>query len=205
MWWVEVRSLATRLANAADGGPSRIDVSAVIEPGVVIDDGPGPVVIGARSRICRGALLRGPILIGTDCLIGNNAMLRGPIDIGDRVRIGYATEIKQALIADRVTIGPLCFVADSKLDEDVYLGAQVRTSNHRLDRKEIVVRDGTQEIATGLEKLGCWIGARASLGVQVIILPGRVIAEDSLFEPRVTIARNHPSGRYRTKQIVEQV
>ena len=43
------------------------------------------------------------------------------------------------------------------------------------------------------------------LGVQVIVLPGRVIAEDSLFEPRITIARNHPSGRYRAKQIVERV
>ena len=67
------------------------------------------------------------------------------------------------------------------------------------------MRDGAQAISTGREKLGCWIGARASLGVQVIVLPGRVIAEDSLFEPRVTISRNHPSGRYRLKQDVERV
>ncbi len=205
MWWLEVRSLAARLSNAIGEGSSRIHASVVIEPGAVIDDGPGPVVIGAGSRICRGALLRGPLLVGENCLVGNNAMLRGPISIGDRVRIGYATEIKNTLIADRVCIGPLCFVADSKVDEDAYLGAQVRTSNHRLDSKEIVVRDGAEEIATGLEKLGCWIGARASLGVQVIVLPGRVIAADSLFEPRVTIARNHPSGRYRIQQIVERV
>ncbi|MFM9864704.1 MAG: acetyltransferase [Micropepsaceae bacterium] len=205
MWWVDVRSLATRLTDTTGNASSRIDASAVIEEGALIDDGLGPVVIGAGSRICRGAVLRGPITIGKGCVVGNNAMLRGPISIGDRVRIGFATEIKQALIADRVCIGPMCFIADSKVDEDAYLGAQVRTSNHRLDQKEIVVRDGTEEIPTGLEKLGCWIGARAALGVQVIILPGRVIAADSLFEPRVTIARNHPAGHYRIKQIVERV
>jgi bifunctional UDP-N-acetylglucosamine pyrophosphorylase/glucosamine-1-phosphate N-acetyltransferase len=205
MWWAEIRSLAARLTAAIPDGTNRIPASVVIEPGAVIDDEPGPVVIGAGSRICRGALLRGPILIGENCLVGNYAMLRGPISIGDQVRIGFATEIKHALVADRVCIGPLCFIADSKVDEDAYLGAQVRTSNHRLDRKEIVVRDGTKEISTGLEKLGCWIGARAALGVQVIVLPGRVIAEDSLFEPRVTIECNYPSGRYRTRQIVERV
>ncbi|NOT40975.1 MAG: acetyltransferase [Alphaproteobacteria bacterium] len=205
MWWDEVRSLSARLANAIEGASNPIHACAVIEPGAVIDDGPGPVIIGAGSRICRGAVLRGPIRIGEDCLVGNNAMLRGPIRIGNGVRIGYATEIKQAMIADRVCIGPMCFIADSKVDEDAYLGAQVRTSNHRLDRKEIVVRDGAQEIQTGLEKLGCWIGARAALGIQVIVLPGRVIAQDSMFEPRVTIAHNHPPGRYRNKQIVERV
>ena len=205
MWWHDVRALATQLADAIPDGASRIHASAVIEPGAVIDDGPGPVVIGAGSRICTGAFLRGPIIIGENCMIGNQTMLRGPTCIGSQVRIGFAAEIKQALIADRVSIGPHCFVADSRVDEDAYLGGQVRTSNQRLDRKVIVVRDGAEEISTGLDKLGCWIGARASLGIQVIVLPGRVIAEDSTFEPRITIARNHPSGRYRARQIVEQV
>ena len=205
MWWRDVSTLGAQLAAAIPDGASRIDASAVVEPGAAIDDGAGPVAIGAGSRICAGARLRGPILIGADCLIGNQVMLRGPVSIGNGVRIGFSTEIKQAIIADRVSIGPLCFVADSKVDEDAYLGALVRTSNHRLDRTAIAVRDGDREIATGLDKLGCWIGARASLGIQVIVLPGRVIAEDSLFEPRVTIERNHPSGRYRVKQMVERV
>ena len=132
-------------------------------------------------------------------------MVRGPTLIGDEVRIGFASEIKQAMIADRVMIGPQCFVSDSKIDESAYLGAQVRTSNQRLDRAAITVRDGEREIATNADKLGCWIGARSALGIQVIVLPGRVIAEDSLFEPRVTIARNHPTGRYRARQSLELV
>lgn len=205
MWWAEIQSLGYRLASAMAEGSAGIDATAVIERGATLDDQSGPIVIGAGSRICAGAFLRGPITIGTNCLIGNLAMLRGPIMIGDQVRVGFSAELKQALIADRVSIGPMCFVADSKVDEDAYLGAQVRTSNQRLDRKAITVREGSEERSTGLDKLGCWIGARASLGIQVIILPGRVIARDSLFEPRITVARNYPSGHYRAQQIIERV
>ena len=37
-----------------------------------------------------------------------------PNQIGDGSRIGFAAEIKNAIIEERVTIGPQCFVADSK-------------------------------------------------------------------------------------------
>jgi NDP-sugar pyrophosphorylase family protein len=205
MWWLDVLGLAERVALASGGRESRVHPDAVIEAGATLDDSQGPIVIGAGTKVCAGAVLRGPLMVGSDGLIGNNCMVRGPALIGNEVRIGFATEIKQALIADRVSIGPQCFVADSRVDEDAYLGAQVRTSNQRLDRQAITVRDGGLEIATNASKLGCWIGARAALGIQVIVLPGRVIAADSLFEPRVTIARNHPSGRYRAAQSVELV
>jgi bifunctional UDP-N-acetylglucosamine pyrophosphorylase/glucosamine-1-phosphate N-acetyltransferase len=205
MWWLEVLALAERVALASGGEQSRIDAGAVVEAGAILDDSQGPIVIGAGTRVCTGAVLRGPLVVGANSLIGNNCMVRGPTLIGDDVRIGFASEIKQALIADRVSIGPQCFVADSRVDEDAYLGAQVRTSNQRLDRAAISVREADREIATNANKLGCWIGARSALGIQVIVLPGRVIAQDSLFEPRVTIARDHPTGRYRAHQSVELV
>ncbi len=204
MWWADIQNLAVQVARMTAGG-SRIDPTAIIEQGAILDDSIGPIVIGAGTRVCAGALLRGPLHIGTDCLIGNQSMVRGPVAIGDEVRIGFATEVKQALIGDRVSIGPQCFVADSKVDDEAYLGAQVRTSNQRLDRKAICIRDGDREVATGSDKLGCWIGARSALGIQVIVLPGRVIAEDSLFEPRITIGRNYPTGHYRARQAVELV
>jgi acetyltransferase-like isoleucine patch superfamily enzyme len=102
-----------------------------------------------------------------------------------------------------VAIGPQCFVADSKIENDAYLGAQVRTSNHRLDKRTVEVLVDGKRVDTGLEKLGCLIGARSALGIQVIILPGREIAPDSIFAPRVTIEKNLPTGRYRLAQPLE--
>ena len=60
-----------------------------------------------------------------------------------------------------------------------------------------------RRVDTGLEKLGCHVGARASLGIQVIVLPGRVIAPDTTYAPRATVERNLPSGRYRIAQALE--
>jgi bifunctional UDP-N-acetylglucosamine pyrophosphorylase/glucosamine-1-phosphate N-acetyltransferase len=102
-----------------------------------------------------------------------------------------------------VTIGPQCFVADSKIEHDVYLGAQVRTSNHRLDKQNVKVLVEGEWVDTGVEKLGCLIGAGSSLGIQVIVLPGRVIAPGSAFAPRITVEKNLPTGRYRVAQQLE--
>lgn len=205
MWWRDLQAMREQLAGLIPGGTSHSHATALIEPGAVLDDSSGPIMIGAHTRVCAGALLRGPLIVGSHGLIGNQAMLRGPAMIGDHVRVGFASEIKQALIGDHVSIGPQCFVGDSRIDDHAYFGAQVRTSNHRLDGQPISVRQGDETIATGCEKLGCWIGARASLGIQVIVLPGRVIAADSLFEPRITIARNYPTGHYRAAQSIESI
>jgi UDP-N-acetylglucosamine diphosphorylase / glucose-1-phosphate thymidylyltransferase / UDP-N-acetylgalactosamine diphosphorylase / glucosamine-1-phosphate N-acetyltransferase / galactosamine-1-phosphate N-acetyltransferase len=205
MWWRDVSGLPDRLGALLPREGAFIDPSAIIEPGAILDTSSGPVRIGARTKICSGAILKGPILIGDDCLVGNNSMVRGPTILGDDVRIGFTVEVKQALLGDRVSIGPMCFVADSVIDDDAYLGAMVRTSNQRLDRAAVSVRDGSTDIATGMEKLGCWIGAGASLGIQVIILPGRVIAAGASFEPRITVARNLPAGQYRLQQSLERV
>ncbi|VEF36769.1 hexapeptide transferase [Stenotrophomonas maltophilia] len=174
-----------------------VDSSAQVSPRAIVR---GEVRIGAGSRICDGAQLHGPVSIGRDCLIGNNALLRGPLHIGDGVRIGFASELKNALIGDGACIGPQCFIADSRVDARAYLGALVRTSNHRLDGATVTVHIGDTVIDSQRDKLGAWIGEGAALGVGVIILPGRIVAPGSQFGPRITVERNLPPGRYRLLQ-----
>lgn len=199
MWWREVAQLADLTVE-----PMRADERALadIHPTAILDESGGPIRIGAGTRICPGAFVAGPVTIGRDCLIGNNSMVRGPSVIGDRVRIGFAAEVKQALIGDEVAIGPQCFVADSKLEPGVYLGAQVRTSNQRLDRHSVRVMADGSALDTGMDKLGCRIGARAAIGIQCIVLPGREVPGDSIFEPRITIARNFQPGHYRAESAI---
>ena len=204
MWWRELEALQSAAVIVDSGLDLCVDETAIIADGAVLDSLRGPIVIGARTRICPGAHIVGPVEIGADCLIGNNCMVRGPTQIGDGTRIGFSTEIKAAIIEPKVTIGPQCFVADSKVETGAYLGAQVRTSNHRLDKKNVTVMMDGVPVDSGLEKLGCLIGAHSALGIQVIVLPGREVAPGSLFAPRVTIERNLPPGRYRPAQQLEQ-
>ncbi len=203
MWWRELQRQPGDLRLAASAEGLHVDPAADVSAAAILDASRGPISIGPRTRICPGAYIEGPVVIGSDCLIGNLAMIRGTTSIGDGTRIGFATEVKNALIEERVTIGPQCFIADSKIECDAYLGAQVRTSNHRLDKRNVeVIVDGGR-IDTGMEKLGCLIGARASLGIQVILLPGREVAPDSIFAPRITVEKNLPTGRYRLAQQLE--
>jgi len=204
VWWRELEALQGACVLAERGLELCVDETAIIADSAILDPLRGPIVIGARTRICPGAHIAGPVEIGSDCLIGNNSMVRGPTRIGDGTRVGFSTEIKAAIIAPGVTIGPQCFVADSKVETGAYLGAQVRTSNHRLDKKNVTVMIDGAPVDTGMEKLGCLIGAHAALGIQVIVLPGREVAPGSLFAPRVTVERNLPPGRYRPAQQLEE-
>lgn len=171
-----------------------------IAPGVIIDESAGEVLIGANTRICHGAVIQGPAVIGANCLVGNYAFIRSGTIMSNDVRVGFATEIKNALIESGTLIGPQCFISDSLIGQNAYLGAQVRTSNHRLDGQNVHVRMDGENIDTGCEKLGCYIGPNAHLGVQVIILPGRYIAAGTLVGPRVTVERNLVKGKYILKQ-----
>lgn len=193
MWWNEIGDLdATVSARWQDISPD-----AEVSPGARLH---GNVVIGAGTRVCAGAVIHGPVRIGRDCLIGNNALIRGSTLIGDGCRIGFSSELKQARVGDNVSIGPQCFVADSRVDDDAYLGALVRTSNHRLDKCTVkVLHDGTL-LDTGMHKLGAWIGAHAALGVGVIVLPGRIVAPYTQLGPRITVEKNLPPGRYQLAQ-----
>ena len=200
MWWRELQRLS---ADSAAAGSFQVDPTAEVSPEARLNTDRGPIAIGPRTRVCPGAYIEGPVVIGADCMIGNMAMVRGSTTIGDDVRVGFATEIKNAIVQEQVTIGPQCFVADSKVERGAYLGAQVRTSNHRLDRRSVEVMVDGRRFDTGMDKLGCLIGERASLGIQVIVLPGREIAAGSIFAPKSVVERNLPTGRYRPAQQLE--
>jgi bifunctional UDP-N-acetylglucosamine pyrophosphorylase/glucosamine-1-phosphate N-acetyltransferase len=174
------------------------DPTARVSPHAVIE---GPVYIGPRTIIDHFAILQGPVWIGANCIIGSLAKVRGPAHIADGSRIGAATELKNTLLEGAVSVGPLCFVCDSVVEEGAFLGALVRTSNFNLDYSTVSVDVGNKNfVDTGLTHLGAHIGARAALGISVVIFPGRIVPGDSLFGPKVNIEKNLPPGRYTLRQ-----
>ena len=204
MWWNDLDLVKAKIFDLAKNidlkGNCNIYEKLLNNDNIVIDETQGPVIIGKGTKICKNTIIKGPVFIGEDCFIGNNVFIRGNTYINNNVKLGLSTEIKNSIIEDNVTIGPQCFIADSKLESNSYLGAQVRTSNHRLDQKSICVFINGNIYDTGKEKLGCLIGKNSALGVQVVILPGRIIAENSIFGPKILIEKNLPSGKYLLKQ-----
>lgn len=195
MWWTDLT--ARRDAVQAALQESEIDASAVVEPGASIE---GPVRLGAGARVCAGAIVRGPVEIGEGTMIGNGAVVRGPTSIGRNCRIGLGVEVKASVIADDVSLGPQSYVGDSLIERRAYFGAQVRTSNHRLDGKNVTAMVDGSATDTGLDKLGCHVGAGAAIGIHCVILPGRTVSPDTIFGPGIIIEKNLPAGRYRLPQ-----
>jgi len=164
-----------------------------------------PIYVGKNTFISENAIFNGNIIIGDNCMIGTGVIIRGNVIIQNNVRIGYGVEIKDSIISEKATIGLLCYIGDSLVEKEVYMGALVRTSNHRLDRKIIKSWNGELYEETGFEKLGCWIKEKCNLGIGVVILPGRIVAENSTFEPNIVITKNYVSGHYRLEQNIIKI
>lgn len=192
-WWVELKD---QLASVDNSNPTTNNVDVDLE---------GSLSAGKDTYISKDAKLKGNIVIGDNCMIGTNVVIRGNVRIGNNVRVGYGVEIKDSVIKDGTTIGPLCYIGNSLLEKNVYLGALVRTSNHRLDRVNINSWNGEFYEDTGTDKLGTWIKENSSLGIGVVILPGRIVPENSIFSPHIVITKNYPSGTFKLSQEIVKV
>ena len=168
MWWRDIARL-NELVLTDPRIHTGLSTEADVDSNTELDTSFGPIAIGAGTVVCSGAIIRGPVVIGSRCFIGNGAIIRSATLLEDGVRLGYCTEIKNSWIGPKCSIGPLCFVSDSVLEGEVYLGAMVRTSNERLDRKPIDIVEQGRKVATGLTKLGCKIGKGSSLDRKSVV------------------------------------
>jgi len=206
MWWEKIKNLHLlahdeRLKNIRG---VQCGTTSIIHPTALLDTSSGPIVLGENCRICEFASLTGPLLLGARCLIGKGAQLRQPSVIGDDVLIGQNAEVKRSIIGNKVNLGPSCYACDSLIEDGAFLAALVRTSNFRLDDRNVHVVHQGQHIDTGMKKLGCWVGSNTRLGVGCKIYPGRIVPTDSLFEMDIHIRTNLPTGHYRVRQELEK-
>ena len=99
---------------AFDGKTPQVAESAWIAPGAIVI---GDVVIGERSTVWPGAVVRGdfaPIRIGADVHIEDNVVIHSGngIAIGDRVTMGHAAVVHCREVQEGVLLGNNCTVLD---------------------------------------------------------------------------------------------
>ncbi|MBU4376260.1 MAG: hypothetical protein KKD29_02140 [Candidatus Omnitrophica bacterium] len=170
----------------------RISNKAKIEKGVEIN---GNVVIEEGVRILSGARIKGSIYIGKDSFIANNALIRNNTSIGSNCVVAYSSDVKDSLVQDGSGIGPLVFLGDSIIGYESFFGGMARSSNYRLDKKNVEVLVGHKKVDTKRRFLGCFIGNRTSLGIRSIVLPGRKIGNDVIIGPQVIVEKNIESSK----------
>jgi bifunctional UDP-N-acetylglucosamine pyrophosphorylase/glucosamine-1-phosphate N-acetyltransferase len=171
---------------------ARIAKSAVIS---------GNVHIGGNVEIHEGAVVKGPCYIGENSVIGNNSIVRDHCDLEKGALVGALAEVARVIFQDNVHVHSGYF-GDSIFDSGCRIGAGTVTANARLDRGEIkaqVKREKNGEkkiemVGTGLKSLGIIIGRNSKIGVNVSLMPGRMIGKGCIAGPGAVLMENLQDG-----------
>ena len=124
----------------------------------------GPVIIDEGVKIQAGTIIKGPCYIGKQSFIGNNTLIRPYTSIGPYSSIGYGMELKNCVIFSKAKVGRLSFIGDSVVGEGTDIGSGTMTINRHLDASPIVITLNGEQVETGLDKLGAFIGDGVKIG-----------------------------------------
>ena len=116
-----------------------------------------PCIIGANTEVRHCAFIRGSALVGEGCVVGNSV------------------ELKNVILFDKVQVPHYNYVGDSILGYKSHMGAGSLTSNVKSDKTLVIVKDGTQQIPTGLKKFGAMLGDCVEVGCNSVLNPGTVV------------------------------
>ena len=154
-------------------GDGRLSLAAcaVVEPGVLLDTGPGPIVLGEGVRVCAPARLEGPLYAG-----------RGSTILGGRVAASFIGpvckirgEVKGCVFLGYDNKAHDGFMGHAYLGRWVNLGALTTNSDLRNDYRDVRVRTGAGAVSSGLAKLGCFVGDHVRTGIGTLFSTGAVV------------------------------
>ena len=136
----------------------------------------GPCIIGAGTEVRHCAFIRGSALVGANCVVGNSV------------------ELKNVILFDNVQVPHYNYVGDSILGYKSHMGAGSLTSNVKSDKTLVVVKDGAEQIPTGLKKMGAMLGDFVEVGCNSVLNPGTVIGRNTNIYPTSCVRGVVPEG-----------
>src|ERR1700737_1708362 len=120
---------------------------SVIEPGAIIHES-CRLILGPRSRVRSGAVLRDEVIVGSECMIGVHCEV-----------------VRSVILGPASYLGHFVFLADSIVGRDVNVSGYVAVANTNLRKGgEISIRSTDSKIPTGRTHLGALIGDGVRLG-----------------------------------------
>ncbi|MHA1768305.1 MAG: bifunctional sugar-1-phosphate nucleotidylyltransferase/acetyltransferase [Candidatus Thorarchaeota archaeon] len=176
----QLRGKGSFIAESAD-----VHSSVVIEGSVFIDEG---------AVIRPNVTLRGPLYIGKGVYIGNNSLIRDYCSLCDNVRIGYAVEMRNSMVFERVNVGRMTYLADSIVGADTCIEAGAQAWNWRPGTDPLFLQQGKEKVQIPQRKFGAMIGDKVVIGVNASIYPATRIGGNSVISAGCIIDKDIPSG-----------
>lgn len=141
------------------------------------------VWIAKSAKVAPTACVNGPVIIGKEAEVRHCAFIRGKAIIGEGAVVGNSTELKNAVLFNKVQVPHYNYVGDAVLGYKSHMGAGSICSNVKSDKKLVVVKDGDESIETGLKKFGAMLGDYVEVGCGSVLNPGTVIGRNSNIYP----------------------
>ena len=151
----------------------------------------GNVYIGKGTIIQSGSYIQGPCYIGNNNLIGPNSFIRPNTFIANDCHIGMS-EIKNSIILSNTAIPNFNYIGDTIICENVNLGAGTKVANLRFDDKSVKMNIKGQLVDSRKIKLGAFIGPNVKIGINVSIMTGKIIGENSRIGAHTIVSEDIP-------------
>ncbi len=178
--WSALGRISSYLEQLLDSVEGDLIQGTVHERAVVGDR----VYIAPGATVEANAVINGPAWIGSGCTVRSGAYIRANVIAGDDCVLGNSCEFKNCLLFNHCEVPHFNYVGDSILGYKGHLGAGVICSNVRLDRKNVVVRDGEGGlIDTGIRKFGAIVGDHTEVGCNSVLSPGSILGRSSIVYP----------------------
>ena len=135
------------------------------------------------AKVAPTAYINGPAIIGKESEIRHCAFIRGNAIVGEGAVVGNSTELKNVVLFNKVQVPHYNYVGDSILGYRAHMGAGSITSNVKSDKTLVVVKDGEDQIPTGLKKFGAMLGDCVEVGCNSVLNPGTVVGRNAQIYP----------------------
>ena len=159
------------------------------------------------AKVAPTAYIAGPAIIGKNAEIRHCAFIRGKAIVGEGAVVGNSTELKNVILFNKVQVPHYNYIGDSILGYKSHMGAGSITSNVKSDKKLVIVKNGKEQIETGLKKFGAMLGDEVEVGCGSVLNPGTVIGKHTNIYPLSSVRGVVPEHSiYKNKnEIVEKI
>ena len=163
--------------------------------------------IAKSAKVAPTAYIAGPAIIGKNAEIRHCAFIRGKAIVGEGAVVGNSTELKNVILFNKVQVPHYNYVGDSILGYKSHMGAGSITSNVKSDKKLVIVKNGKEQIETGLKKFGAMLCDEVEVGCGSVLNPGTVIGKHTNIYPLSSVRGVVPEHSiYKNKnEIVEKI
>ncbi len=141
------------------------------------------VWIAKSAKVAPTAYINGPAIIGEGAEIRHCAFIRGKAIVGNGAVVGNSTELKNVILFNKVQVPHYNYVGDSILGYKSHMGAGSITSNVKSDKKLVVIKNGKEQIKTGIKKFGAMLGDEVEIGCGTVLNPGSIIGKNTNIYP----------------------